>query len=151
MDLVFPQYAKSHINRIVKTVFSKLQITESDRYTSKCFRRGWSGAIKDAIQHLAKLCDRRGGTPRGIDPIAYYRGMKKSLHNRLFVLSTCLILRTRSILAPKLDCGSFLPTAGISKDIWNPRYRFSRFDLRSPIQNAKSIRGGNPNVSILEE
>ena len=46
-DYIFPRYRRSNINRILNAVFSKIQIVEARRFTSKCSRRGRSNAMKD--------------------------------------------------------------------------------------------------------
>ena len=62
---IFPKYAKSNINRIIKAVFAKLDVADSDRFNSKCFRRGCSNAMKDADSTLGQIMRADGRSAAG--------------------------------------------------------------------------------------
>ena len=64
-DFIFPQYVKSNINRIIKAVMAKLSIPDSELYTSKCFRRGCSNAMKDSDSTLGQIMRAAGWNAAG--------------------------------------------------------------------------------------
>ena len=60
-----PRYGKSNINRVVKAVFDKLEFSDSDRFTSKCFRRGCSNAMGDSDSALCQITRAAGRNADG--------------------------------------------------------------------------------------
>ena len=53
--ILFPRYAKSYTERIAKWVFGKTGFIDSDRYTSKCFRRVRSDAAEYFYSTLGEI------------------------------------------------------------------------------------------------
>ena len=77
---ILPGYAKSNINRIAKCDFAQIHFGDSDRFTSKFFRRGRSNAMKDSDSTMCQITRARpGGVPMVIDRISFYNKATRNL------------------------------------------------------------------------
>lgn len=54
-DALFPGLQGGNVNRIVKTVFDRVEIQDAERYTSHCFRLGAANAILHSGSTLAEI------------------------------------------------------------------------------------------------
>ena len=64
-DFIFPSLIRSNINRILKAVFGKIGFADSDSFSSKCFRRGCSNAMKDSNSTLGQIMRAAGWNAAG--------------------------------------------------------------------------------------
>ena len=62
---IFPSLIRSNLNRILKAVFAKVGFTDSESYSSKCFRRGCSNAMKDSNSTLGQIMRAAGWNAAG--------------------------------------------------------------------------------------